>query len=69
VEQKDLFGASVERLPYVECSRQESGGHKDTVCIKEKIKSYPTWFIKGKRYEGVQKPDRLATLSGYIAEK
>jgi hypothetical protein len=69
MEQKDLFEASVERLPYVECSPQGRGGPKASVCIREKIKSYPTWFIRGKRYEGVLKPDRLATLSGYIAEK
>ena len=69
MEQKDLFGASADRLPYVECSPQGRGGPKASVCIKEKINSYPTWFIKGKRYQGVLKPDRLATLAGYIRDR
>jgi len=69
MEQKDLFGASSDRLPYVECSPQGRGGPKAPVCIREKINSYPTWFIKGKRYAEILEPDRLATLSGYIAEK
>jgi hypothetical protein len=69
MEQKDLFEASVERLPYVECSPQGRGGPKAPVCIRGKINSYPTWFIKGNRYEGVLEPDRLATLSGYTGIK
>jgi len=69
MEQKDLFGASADRLPYVECSPQGRGGPKAPVCIKEKIKSYPTWFIRGQKHAGVLQPDRLATLSGYIKDR
>ncbi len=65
MEQKDLFEASVDRLPYVECSPNGRGGSKAVVCVKEKINSYPTWFIKGKWHQGVLKPKELAALSGY----
>jgi hypothetical protein len=65
VEQKDLFEASARRLPYVECSPKGRGNPKAPECVREKIKSYPTWFIKGERYEGVLQPDRIALLSGY----
>jgi len=65
MEQKDLFEASADRLPYVECSPRGRGGTKASVCIKEKITSYPTWFINGTKHEGVLTPKRLAALSGY----
>jgi hypothetical protein len=34
-------------------------------CDRLAIKLYPTWFIKGMRYEGVLSLDRLAELSGF----
>ena len=65
MEQKDLFEASADRLPYVECSPNGRGGAKAVVCVREKINSYPTWIISGTRHEGVLEPERLAALSGY----
>jgi hypothetical protein len=65
VEQKDLFEASADRIPYVECSPEGRSRPKATECVKKKIKSYPTWFIGGQRHEGILKPNRLAVLSGY----
>jgi len=65
VEQKDLFEASARRLPYVECTPGGRGKPRAPECIREKITSYPTWFIRGRRYEGVIQPERLALLSGY----
>jgi hypothetical protein len=69
VEQKDLFGASAESLPYVECSPNGRTAPQAAVCVRERIESYPTWFIRGQRHTGVIKPDRLATLSGYKGKK
>lgn len=69
MEQKDLFEASADRLPYVECSPAGRSGPKAAECIKQNIKSYPTWFINDKRYEGVLKPERLANLSGYTGTR
>ncbi len=66
MEQKDLFEASFNRLPYVECAPNGREGMKDFVCIEKKIETYPTWIIKGRRYEGVIKPEQLARYSGYI---
>jgi len=65
MEQKDLFEASADRLPYVECSPAGRGGPVAAGCVKNHIKTYPTWIISGRRYEGILKPERLADLSGY----
>jgi hypothetical protein len=69
MEQKDLFEASVDRLPYVECSPNGRESMKAIVCIEEKIETYPTWIIKGRRHEGVFKPEQLARYSGYTGIK
>ena len=65
MEQKDLFEASVYRLPYVECSPNGKEGLKAIVCVEEQINKYPTWVIKGRKYNGVFKPEQLAKYSGY----
>ncbi|HEY4483152.1 MAG TPA: hypothetical protein VI953_03205 [Candidatus Paceibacterota bacterium] len=40
--QKALFGNSVDKLPYVECSTADSQGQLQ-ICKDKEIKSYPTW--------------------------
>jgi protein-disulfide isomerase len=35
------------------------------LCDRLRIKAYPTWFINGKRYEGVLSFDRLADLTDF----
>ena len=69
MEQKDLFEASVDRLPYVECSPNGKEGLKAIVCVEKQVSKYPTWIIKGRRYEGVFKPEQLAEYSGYSGVK
>lgn len=64
-EQKALFEASVDRLPYVECSPQGQGGPQAAACALKGIRDYPTWVIKDRRYVGVQSVDALAKYSGY----
>jgi len=53
----------------VECAPNGPEGIKEFVCIEEKIDTYPTWIIKGRRYEGVIKPEQLASYSGYTGVK
>ncbi|MFB3076294.1 MAG: hypothetical protein ACE1Z6_14145 [Candidatus Methylomirabilales bacterium] len=51
-------------IPYVECDRRKPGSDPG-LCNRLAIKVYPTWFIKGVRYEGVLSVDRLAKLSDF----
>lgn len=53
-EQKALFGASEERLPYVECTPGGRMGPKNSACVAKNVESYPTWIIDGRRYSGLQ---------------
>ena len=69
MEQKDLFEASVDRLPYVECSPNGKEGLKALVCVEEQINTYPTWVIKGRKYKGMLTLEQLAEYSGYTGIK
>lgn len=64
-EQKKIFGASADRLPYVECSLQGPRGPQAPICKTMNIQSYPTWIVNGRRHEGVLMPEELAKLSGF----
>jgi len=64
-KQKDLFEASVERLPYVECTPNGRRGVRNFDCVANQVESYPTWVIGGQRYTGVMSVAQLAALSGY----
>ncbi len=64
-EQKRLFGASAERLPYVECTPNGRGGGLAPACATRGISSFPTWIINGRRYSGVIEPEDLARYSRF----
>jgi uncharacterized membrane protein/glutaredoxin len=64
-EQKELFGAAADRLPYVECSPQGPRAPQAPVCETLEIKGYPTWIIDGRRYEGLLMPEELEKYSGF----
>jgi uncharacterized membrane protein/glutaredoxin len=68
IDQKDLFGSSAHRIPYVECSPQGRGRPQAALCNDAGIKSYPTWIIDGQRYIGTQPLDDLAKYSRYKGE-
>lgn len=51
-EQKRLFGASAERLPYVECSPAGRNAPQSRSCDQAGIRNYPTWVIDGRAYVG-----------------
>jgi len=38
-------------------------------CIRNRIKSYPTWIIYGRQHTGLLKPEELAALSGYTGSR
>jgi uncharacterized membrane protein len=63
--QKELFGRSAERLPYVECSPFGPKGAMSFTCISAGVSAYPTWIIRGKPYTEVMQPEELARRSGF----
>lgn len=64
-EQKAMFEASAERLPYVECSSGGRGSALTKACAAEKVKSYPTWIIGERRLTGLQTPRSLAAATSF----
>ena len=64
-EQKALFTASVDRLPYVECTPEGRSGPRAVDCLTRDIQEYPTWIIDGHRYGGVVSVERLARVSNF----
>ena len=65
IEQKEMFGASARRLPYVECSTSGPGSAQASACLAAGIRQYPTWIIGGKRFQEVLTPTRLAELTAF----
>lgn len=64
-DQKELFGASAHRLPFVECSTGGPGTPQTPPCIEAGIRTYPTWIIRGERHLGLLSVNQLARLSGF----
>ena len=65
-EQKALFGASQDRLPYVECSPSGPRGSTASSCVSAGVQSYPTWvFADGSRVNAVMTLRELADRVGY----
>ena len=64
-EQKALFTASADRLPYVECTPGGRGGPRAVDCVTRNIQEYPTWIIEGQRYTGVVGVERLGRVSNF----
>jgi uncharacterized membrane protein/glutaredoxin len=67
-EQKEMFGSSVKRVPYVECSPGGPGTPQAAACTAAGVESYPTWTINGQRYVGTQTLENLAQFSKYKDE-
>lgn len=65
IEQKEMFGASARRLPYVECSPGGQGTRQASECAAAGINLYPTWIIDGKRIQEVIPLPRLAELTAF----
>lgn len=65
--QKKMFEASVDRLPYVECTPDGRNGSVSVTCRDANINDYPTWVIGTRRLNGAIEPRELARVSGYRA--
>jgi len=63
--QKEMFGSSAFRLPYVECSPGGRNAPQAPVCQANGIRNYPTWVIAGERHLGMLPLAELARLSGF----
>ena len=68
-EQNELFGASYERLPYVECTPDGRGGPTAVACMEENITEYPTWVVDGEHHRGILEPEELARLTDFDWEE
>lgn len=64
-QQKEMFGASAKRLPYVECSSGGPNSPQMAICSNMNIRVYPTWVINGTRTEEVLPIERLSSLTGF----
>lgn len=69
-EQKQLLGREAFKasIQYIECNEQGDNPQVE-LCRKEGIKGFPTWDVQGKKYSGVQSPEKLAELSNYTGSK
>ena len=58
INQKKLFGESVQYLSYVECTQQTK------LCLEQKIEGYPTWIdASGNRFSGEQSLQKLSEIT------
>ena len=65
-EQKLLFGASADRLPYIECSPAGPNGAQTPSCRRAGVQTYPTWIINGRATVGqVLSLAQLAAATGF----
>ena len=65
-EQKRLFGASVRRLPYIECNVAGPNAPQSVACRIAGVQTYPTWVINGRAIVGqVLSLAELADATGF----
>lgn len=64
-EQKQLFGSSAKRLPYIECTPNGRYGPVAPACLRTRVNGYPTWIIRGERYQKLLSIEELARLSRF----
>lgn len=57
-EQKEMFGDDFSDIDYIDCDTEKDA------CSENRIISYPTWIINGKKHPGKYSLQRLAELSG-----
>jgi hypothetical protein len=63
-DQKELFDASFQYVPYVECGIKGSRAENDT-CLQAGVKRFPTWaFADGERRERVLTMQALSQKTG-----
>jgi hypothetical protein len=64
-DQKDLFGKSVQYIPYQECAVMGAPRQQTEQCKYLQIRKYPTWiFSDNERREGTQPLESLSQKTG-----
>ncbi len=67
-DQKLLFGKEAfDKVNYIECGADGKDAQPEA-CSSAGIRSFPTWIIDGKVYEGTQTLDKLAEITNYQGE-
>ncbi|MGD9896635.1 MAG: vitamin K epoxide reductase family protein [Candidatus Methylacidiphilaceae bacterium] len=63
--QRALFGPAASLLPFVDCAPAGRGTPLTAPCKEIGIRTFPTWTIGNRRYEGILTPEILAELTGF----
>ena len=64
ISQKKMFGEAFKHIRYVECNNKGPKANP-SLCFAKGIKSYPTWEISGKFYQGQLTFDQLSKITNY----
>lgn len=68
-KQKELFGKQAfTNIQYIECDPRGTNARPD-LCRKAGVRAFPTWEIKGKKYEGMLTLQQLAAISDYRGQR
>ncbi|MFE1748505.1 hypothetical protein [Coleofasciculus sp. H7-2] len=68
-KQKEMFPKeALSYINYIECDANGKNPRPD-LCSKAKVKGFPTWEIKGRRYSGLLSLEELAELSEYKGDR
>ncbi|QSR84454.1 vitamin K epoxide reductase family protein [Methylacidimicrobium sp. B4] len=63
--QRALFGKAEALLPFVDCAPEGRGGPMAAPCQEMGVRTFPTWTIGNRKYEGILMPETLAELTGF----
>lgn len=63
--QRALFGPAESLLPFVDCAPEGRGGPMAAPCKEIGVRTFPTWTIGNRKYEGILMPETLAELTGF----
>lgn len=68
-KQQDLFGEqAMKQVNYIECDEKGKNPRPD-LCQQARIRSLPTWEIKGQQYPGMLSLEELADASDYQGDR
>ena len=62
-EQKEMFGAAFQYVPYIECGIKGQRGEQPT-CKDAGVKLFPTWQFFGERHEGTLSLEAISEKTG-----
>ncbi|VVM06758.1 Vitamin K epoxide reductase [Methylacidimicrobium cyclopophantes] len=63
--QRALFGQAASLLPFIDCAPGGRGTPLIAPCREIGVRTFPTWTIGNRRYEGILTPETLAELTGF----